>query len=121
MTAVRRSRAVRSAWSAMTSAMTTTPTTAILPSVSNFTIVGHPGHRRVELFQAALAAAGLPSARVIAWRDLVPAGAAADLLAGGTGILRIDSFGEDDEVERSLIRRGEAAAGPGGLTAAALA
>jgi glutathione synthase/RimK-type ligase-like ATP-grasp enzyme len=84
-------------------------------------VVGNPGHRRVELFQAAVAAAGVPPARVIAWRALVAPGAAAELLGGLRGTLRIDSFGEDDGVERALIRRGEAAAGASALTAAALA
>jgi glutathione synthase/RimK-type ligase-like ATP-grasp enzyme len=86
-----------------------------------FTVIGNPANRRVQLFQTALAAQALPVARVIAWRDLAPVGAAARLLAGVRGVLRIDSLGEDDEVERAMIRRGEATAGPSALTAAELA
>lgn len=90
-----------------------------------FVVIGHPAHRRVTLFQAALAAQGLPAARVIAWADLVEPGAPARLLAGlGRAILRIDSAGEDDAIDRALLRRGEPAARAGGypaITASALA
>jgi len=90
-----------------------------------FVVIGHPGHRRVEMFQAALASQGLPLARVIAWEVIAAPGAPARLLAGlGRAILRIDSAGEDDHVERMLLARGEAAARAGGypaITAAALA
>jgi glutathione synthase/RimK-type ligase-like ATP-grasp enzyme len=91
-----------------------------------FVIVGVPGHRRVTLFQAALAAQGLPEARVISWRDLAEPGAPARLLAElpADAILRIDSMGEDDDVERAMLRRGEATArelGASVITAAQLA
>jgi glutathione synthase/RimK-type ligase-like ATP-grasp enzyme len=78
--------------------------------LDSFTIIGNPGHRRVEMFQRALLAQGHAAADVIAWRELAEPGAAARLLADVRGIVRIDSGGEDDEVERALIRRGEAAA-----------
>jgi len=90
-----------------------------------FVVIGHPAHRRVTLFQAALAAQGLPAARVIPWADLVAPGAPARLLAGlGRAILRIDSAGEDDHVDRALLGRGEPAARASGypaITAAAVA
>jgi glutathione synthase/RimK-type ligase-like ATP-grasp enzyme len=77
-----------------------------------FVVVGNPGHRRVTMFQAALAAQGLPEARVVSWMALAEPGAPARLLAElpDRCILRIDSMGEVDEVERVLLRRGEAAA-----------
>jgi hypothetical protein len=86
-----------------------------------FALVGNPGHRRVTLFQEALAAQGLPAAHVIAWRDLAEAGGAARLLADlpDDTVLRIDSMGEDDQVERALLRRGEAAARAEGAPAIA--
>src|SRR5690348_10382113 len=65
------------------------------------------------MFQAALAAQGLPPAEIIAWRDLVlPGGPARVLgaLSAEPAILRIDSAGEDEDVERAMIRRGEPAA-----------
>ena len=71
------------------------------------------------MFQAALAAQDLAPAHVVAWHELAQVGAAEPLLAelpAGT-ILRIDSVGEDDEVERALIRRGEAAARNEGVPA----
>jgi hypothetical protein len=80
--------------------------------VSSYVVIGNPDNRRVTMFQAALAAQGRPAARVIAWRDLAEPGASARLLGDLRSgyILRIDSPGEDDEVERAFIRRGEAAA-----------
>ncbi len=58
------------------------------------------------MFQAALAAEGQPPARVAAWRDLIEPGAPARSLGDARGMVRIDSPGEDDEVERGLLRRG---------------
>jgi len=84
-----------------------------------FAVIGNPENRRVTMFQAALAAQGLPEARVLPWRELALPGAPARLagaLPDGT-ILRIDSMGEDDEVERALLRRGEAAARAEGVPA----
>ncbi|HEY0194908.1 MAG TPA: hypothetical protein VGC42_27535, partial [Kofleriaceae bacterium] len=77
-----------------------------------FVVIGHPTHRRVTLFQAALAAQGLAPARVIAWAELAVPGAPARLISPispGT-IVRIDSAGEDDAIDRLLIARGAAAA-----------
>jgi hypothetical protein len=84
-----------------------------------FAVVGNPENRRVAMFQAALAAQGLPPARVIAWRALLEPGAPARLLGElpDDTILRIDSMGEDDEVERGMLRRGEAAARAEGVPA----
>ncbi|MEP6861725.1 MAG: STM4014 family protein [Deltaproteobacteria bacterium] len=72
-------------------------------------VVGNPENRRVAMFRAALAAQGHPPARVVAWIDLVEPGAPARLLRGEQ-LIRIDSTGENDEVDRALLRRGEAAA-----------
>jgi glutathione synthase/RimK-type ligase-like ATP-grasp enzyme len=71
-------------------------------------VVGNPANRRVAMFQAALAAEGQPAARVIAWRDLIEPGAPANLLGDARGVVRIDSSGEDDDVERGLLARGGA-------------
>ncbi len=79
---------------------------------ASFVVIGIPANRRVTMFQAALAAQGLPPARVIGWRELCEPGAPARVLADlpDDAILRIDSMGEDDEVERAILRRGERAA-----------
>ncbi|MEO6771778.1 MAG: STM4014 family protein [Kofleriaceae bacterium] len=79
-------------------------------------VVGNPENRRVAMFQRALLAQGHPPARVVAWRELVEPGAPARLLRGDP-LIRIDSTGENDEVERALLRRGEAAARAEGVPA----
>jgi hypothetical protein len=81
-------------------------------------VIGNPEHRRVSMFQTALAAQGHAAARVIAWRDLAEPGAPAKILGAlpDDVILRIDSMGEDDAVERAMLLRGEAAADAGGAT-----
>lgn len=72
-------------------------------------VVGNPANRRVTMFQDALVAQGQPPAQIVAWRDLCEPGAPARLLPR-EGLIRIDSSGEDDEVERAMLRRGEQAA-----------
>ncbi|MYU18266.1 hypothetical protein GTZ78_48200, partial [Streptomyces sp. SID8361] len=62
---------------------------------TRFAVVGNPGGRRVEMFTAATVAAGLPTPRVLAWRDVLADGAVFE--PGET--VRIDSPGEDEEVE----------------------
>jgi glutathione synthase/RimK-type ligase-like ATP-grasp enzyme len=89
-------------------------------------VIGNPENRRVAMFQGALVAQvdhlpalirGNPTpARVVAWIDLVEPGAPARLLAGEP-LIRIDSFGENDAVERALLLRGEAAARTDGVPA----
>ncbi|MGW2594344.1 STM4014 family protein [Streptomyces sp. NPDC001515] len=63
-----------------------------------FAVVGNPGSRRVELFAAAVRAAGLPPVRTVPWRDVLAG--RAEFLPGET--VRVDSPGEDAEVERLL-------------------
>ncbi|MFJ3526824.1 STM4014 family protein [Streptomyces sp. NPDC090132] len=63
-----------------------------------FAVVGNPGNRRVGLFQEAVRAARLSPARVVSWLDVL--NGAAVFLPGET--VRIDSPGEDAEVERLL-------------------
>lgn len=63
-----------------------------------FAVVGNPGNRRVTLFAAAVRAAGLPAPRVLGWREV---------LRGAYGfrrgeVVRIDSPGEDPQVDRLL-------------------
>lgn len=61
-------------------------------------VVGNPGSRRVTLFQDAVRAAGLPAARVVPWLDVLTGRA---VFRAGEGV-RVDSPGEDPEVERLL-------------------
>ncbi|MBT2507994.1 STM4014 family protein [Streptomyces sp. ISL-98] len=69
-----------------------------------FAVVGNPANRRVALFQDAVAAAGLPAARVVSWLDVLRRGAS--FRPGET--VRIDSPGEDPDVERLLRGVGDA-------------
>lgn len=75
------------------------------------TIVGNPENRRVGLFTRAVLAAGLPRPVVLPW-SAVLSGAAPP---GPGATVRIDSPGEDAEVDR-LLRRAPAPARHGELT-----
>lgn len=61
-------------------------------------VVGNPGNRRTALFQDAVRAAGLPAAREVAWLDVLRGRA----VFGAGETVRIDSPGEDPEVDRLL-------------------
>ncbi|MEO3974702.1 STM4014 family protein [Streptomyces sp. CAU 1734] len=61
-------------------------------------VVGNPANRRVSLFREAARAAGQPPVRVVAWTDVL--GGRARFRPGE--YVRIDSPGEDAEVERLL-------------------
>ncbi len=97
--------------------------------MSPFVIIGNPANRRVTMFQAALAAQGQPPAHVIAWTEVIGSGVRVldDVPGARTGapaIVRIDAAGEDHDVERALIARGEEAArreGSPAITAVELA
>ncbi|MFV8182109.1 STM4014 family protein [Streptomyces sp. AF1B] len=64
-----------------------------------FAVVGNPGNRRVSLFADAVRAAGLPGPRVVAWANVLRE-RGTDFAADE--IVRIDSPGEDSEVDRLL-------------------
>ncbi|MGN9810162.1 STM4014 family protein [Micromonospora sp. BQ11] len=64
------------------------------------TVVGNPGNRRVDLFAAAVRAAGLPPPDVLPWADVLTGAAPPPADA----LVRVDSPGEDPEVDR-LLRR----------------
>ncbi|MFE0382719.1 STM4014 family protein [Streptomyces bungoensis] len=65
---------------------------------SGFVVVGNPGNRRTTMFADAVRAAGHPAPRVLAWRDVLRGRYA---FAPGE-FVRIDSPGEDAEVDRLL-------------------
>ncbi|WP_435178676.1 STM4014 family protein [Actinacidiphila sp. bgisy145] len=69
-------------------------------------VVGNPENRRVTLFADAVRAAGLPAPRVVAWRDVLRDGGA-DF--DPREVVRLDSPGEDAEVDRRLRGAGHAA------------
>ncbi|MFF2851085.1 STM4014 family protein [Streptomyces sp. NPDC058001] len=70
-----------------------------------FVVVGNPADRRVTFFRDAVRAAGLPPARVLPWVDVLRGGAV--FRPGET--VRIDSPGEDPEVDAILRGTGDPA------------
>jgi hypothetical protein len=91
------------------------------PNVSRFIIIGNPENRRVGLFQEALVRQAQPPARVLPWLDLTREGRVEERLqeiGGEPAMVRVDSFGEDFEVERQLLLRGFEDAGEVGAWAA---
>ncbi|MEH1101526.1 STM4014 family protein [Micromonospora sp. CPCC 205561] len=64
------------------------------------TVVGNPGNRRVDLFTRAVVDAGLPRPAVLPWLDVLTGAAP----PGAGALVRVDSPGEDVEVDR-LLRR----------------
>jgi glutathione synthase/RimK-type ligase-like ATP-grasp enzyme len=80
-----------------------------LASVSErFIIVGNPENRRVTGFAAALAEAGLPPPTIVPWLSVARLGAEAAFagISEAPAFVRIDSFGENAEVEAELLRLG---------------
>jgi len=68
-------------------------------------ILGNPENRRVTLFQQALARLGCRAATVVSYEDLLTGKNALESLFRGD-VLRIESPGENFEVEKRLIARG---------------
>lgn len=73
-------------------------------------LIGNPNHRRVTDFQAALAEAGETAAEVVSYASLINNPDHLLSLDAGPAFVRQDSFGQDFEVERGLLRLGYAAA-----------
>lgn len=79
--------------------------------MSQFVVIGNPSNRRVSLFQSSLSKY-LPEAfpaTVVAWSDLLSEDRAFDKLRSlitPTSLVRIESPGENAQVEQLLIKRG---------------
>ncbi len=74
---------------------------------ARFVVIGNPENRRVAMFQAALAQQELPPACVVSYTELLRGNF--DVLrqaVEGPVIVRLESPGENDFVERSLVTRG---------------
>ena len=65
-------------------------------------VVGNPRNRRVALFTAAAHRAGLPAPDIHAWRDVLLSGR----VPGPGTLVRVESPGEDTEVDRLLRHLG---------------
>ncbi|WP_165970216.1 STM4014 family protein [Nonomuraea terrae] len=71
-----------------------------------FAVVGVPGDRRVALFREAVLARGLAEPYVISWRDVL---AGREIGAPAGALVRVDSPGEDAEVDALLRGPGDPA------------
>ncbi|MGC4116946.1 MAG: STM4014 family protein [Myxococcales bacterium] len=86
------------------------------PSGVRFIVIGNPENRRVGLFQAALAAQGQPAAEVVSWLDVARHFEKLEALSPEPAVVRIDSAGEDFEVDRELLKAGHEDALQSGAT-----
>lgn len=77
-----------------------------------FLVLGNPENRRVAFFREACLAAGLEAPLELAWRDYLANSERLEEGLAQCDALRIESPGENFEVERALIARG---GGPGDL------
>ena len=71
-----------------------------------FVIIGNAGNRRIDLFQQALAAHGLPLGQLVTYQDLIAGRVTLPEVVTPGSILRIESPGKDSEVERALLLAG---------------
>ncbi len=71
-----------------------------------FTIIANPENRRCQYFVEAVHAAGLPPVQVVSYVDVLNNQVDWDTILTNTDSLRIESFGENFEVWRKLVLRG---------------
>jgi hypothetical protein len=75
-------------------------------SLPPFLLIANPENRRVSLFQDALASLGEAPAQVLSWLDILSDIRCLEHIANEPRLVRIDSFGEDFDVEKLLMIRG---------------
>jgi hypothetical protein len=75
-------------------------------SANNLVLVGNPGSRRVDLFQAAVKNLGLPPARLVAYADLLTGRADLSREIPPDAIVKVDSPGKDFPVEKLILALG---------------
>ena len=71
-----------------------------------FVVIGTPGDRRVDLFQAALHALGLPPAQIVPYSAIIDGRAALREYVAAGAIVRIESPGKDPTIQNQLIAAG---------------
>src|SRR5215212_7498366 len=71
-----------------------------------FVIIGNAGNRRIDLFQQALRARGLPRAQLVTYQELIAERVRLPDVVTPGSLLRIESPGKDSEVERTLLLAG---------------
>lgn len=72
----------------------------------DFVVVANPGGRRLALFRQALAGLGLPPAHVVPWLDLLAGRVRLEGVVPPDGMVRVESPGQDFEVEKALLTLG---------------
>lgn len=72
----------------------------------SFIVIGNPENRRVTLFTDAVRRCGLPTPTVVAYSDLLTDRISLSEVVSTDAVVRVDSPGENAEVERRLIQRG---------------
>lgn len=77
---------------------------------ARFVVVANPEHRRVAFFQAALARFGLPPAAVVSYVDLLTGRDTLERVVRPGTVVRIESPGQNFEVERLLLAAGDGVA-----------
>lgn len=82
-----------------------------------FIILGNPENRRVTLFQEALVSLGHRPAHVVSWLEFLRDPAALADVPIDEAVVRIESFGENFEVEKALLELGYPDAVSAGCTA----
>ncbi|MBV9124452.1 MAG: STM4014 family protein [Planctomycetes bacterium] len=83
-----------------------TRSTATLPSPSRparFVVVANPESRRLALFQSALARLNLPPAQVLSYQDLLAGRDTLERLVQPGTLVRVESPGQNFEVEKALL------------------
>lgn len=85
--------------------------------MSRLAVVGNPGHRRTALFQTALSKRGGPNARVFPWIDLPERLDELEQWFPAGGTIRLESPGQDFEVEKKFLAIGAAIDDPDHLFA----
>jgi len=74
--------------------------------VKPWLLLANPQNRRVTLFAEALAEAGHPAPQVISWLEYLRDPRVLEAVPDDERLVRVDSFGEDFEVEKLLLARG---------------
>lgn len=78
-------------------------------------IIGNPENRRVQLFQNTLVDKGLPKARVVPYISLLEGRISLSDVIKPNSLIRIESPGENFEVEKRIIALGENITDPGSV------
>ncbi|GCE29142.1 hypothetical protein KDA_46260 [Dictyobacter alpinus] len=80
-----------------------------------FLVIGTPGDRRIDLFQQALLSSGEPEARLISYLDLLQQRTSLSAYLSPETIVRIESPGKNQQVERALLTLGAELEDPEGV------